>query len=59
VDRWQKSYDDERGGWKNVLIHKSGSPERGQGWQKVADTLNSIKGFHVSGRAVRDKIMYL
>ena len=44
---------------KNVLVHKSGSQERGQGWQKVADTLNPIEGFNLSGRAVRDKIMAL
>ena len=41
---------------KNVLIHKSGTQERSNGWQKVADTLNTIEGFHLTDRAVRDKI---
>lgn len=44
---------------QTILIHKPGSPERGQGWQKVADTLNNIDGFNVSGRAIRDKITAL
>ena len=44
---------------KSILLHKPGSQERGQGWQKVADTLNLIDGFIVTGRAVRDKIMAL
>ena len=44
---------------KNTLLHKPGSQERGQGWQKVADTLNLIDGFIVTSRAVRDKIMAL
>ena len=42
---------------KDVLVHKAGSQERGQGWQSVADTLNSIEEFILSGRSVRDKIM--
>lgn len=41
---------------KNVLLHKSGSQERGQAWQKVADELNALDGFHLTGRAVRDRI---
>ena len=44
---------------KSIPLHKPGSQERGQGWQKVADTLNLIDGFIVTGRAVRDKIMIL
>ena len=44
---------------KSVLLHKPGSQKRDQGWQKVADTLNLIDGFIVTGRAVRDKIMAL
>ena len=44
---------------KSILLHKAGSQERGQGWQKVADTLNLIDGFFFTGRAVRDKIMAL
>ena len=42
---------------KDVLVHKAGSQERGQGWQSVADTLNSIEEFILSGRSVRYKIM--
>ena len=41
---------------KNVFIHKSETQERSNGWQKVADTLNTIEGFHLTDRAVRDKI---
>ena len=44
---------------KSILLHKPGSQERGQGCQKVADTLNLIDGFFFTGRAVRDKIMAL
>ena len=44
---------------KSIPLHKPGSQERGQGCQKVADTLNLIDGFIVTGRAVRDKIMTL
>ena len=41
---------------KNVLSHKSGTQERSNGWQKVADALNDLEGFHLTDRAVRDKI---
>ena len=44
---------------KSILLHKPGSQERGQGWQKVAETLNLIDGFIVTFQAVRDKIMAL
>ena len=42
---------------KSILLHKPGSHGRGQGWQKVADTL--IEGFIVTSLVVRDKIMAL
>ena len=42
---------------KSILLHKPGSQERGQGWLKVADNLNLIDGFIVTGRVVQDKIM--
>ena len=41
---------------KSVLSHKSGTQERSNGWQKVADTLNTLEGFQLTDRAVRDKI---
>ena len=41
---------------KNVLVHKSETQERSNGWQKVADTLNPNEGFHLTDRAVRDKV---
>ena len=44
---------------KSIQLHKSGSQERGQGWKKVADTLNLIDRFIVTGQAVRGKIMAL
>ena len=44
---------------KSVLILKPGSQERGQAWQRVADKLNALDGFHLTGRAVRDRIMTL
>ena len=44
---------------QSILLHTPGSQERGQGWQKVADTMNLIDGFIVTDRAVRDKIMAL
>ena len=44
---------------KSLLVHKSGSQERGQGWQNVADTLNSLGEFHVTSRGIRDRIMNL
>ena len=56
MDRGEGSHDDARGDWKSVLVHKSVTQERSNGWQKVADTLNPIEGFHVTDRAIRDKI---
>ena len=44
---------------KSVLILKPGSQERGQAWQRVADELSALDGFHLTGRAVRDRIMTL
>ena len=44
---------------KSILLHKPGTQERGQGWQKLADNLNLIDGFIVTSRAVQDKIMAL
>ena len=44
---------------KSVLILKPGSQERGQAWQRVTDELNALDGFHLTGRAVRDRIMTL
>ena len=44
---------------KSVLILKPGSQERGQAWQRVADKLNALGGFHLTGRAVRDRIRTL
>ena len=41
----------------SILTHQAGSKERGQGWQKVAETLNTIEGFQVTGRDVRDRIL--
>ena len=43
----------------SVLTHKAGSKERGQGWQKVAETLNTVEGFQVISRGVRDRILTL
>lgn len=39
-----------------ILTHKTGSNERDQGWQKIAERLNAIEGFQVTSRGVRDKI---
>ena len=44
---------------KSVLVHKPGSLECGQGWQNVADNLNSLDEFRVNGRGIRDCIMNL
>ena len=44
---------------KSVLILKPGSQERGQAWQRVADELNALDRFHLTGRTVRDRIMTL
>ena len=44
---------------KSVLVHKPGSHERGQGWQNVADTVNSLDKFHVICRGTRNRIMNL
>ena len=44
---------------KSVLVLKHGTQERGQAWQRVADELNALDGFHLTGRAVRDRIMTL
>ena len=44
---------------KSILLHKPGSQQKDQGWKTVADTLNLINGFIVTGRAVWDKIMAL
>ena len=35
-----------------VLTHKSGSKERGQLWQQVAENLNQNDEFYVTNRAV-------
>ena len=43
----------------NVLVHKPGSQERGQGWYQVADTLNLLDDFHVTGRGIGDRTMNL
>ena len=43
----------------SILTHKAGSKERGQGWPKVVETLNTIEGFQVTGRGVRDRILTL
>ena len=40
----------------SILAYKAGSKGRGQGRQKVAETLNTIKGFQVTGQGVRDNI---
>ena len=39
-----------------VLSHKSGSKERGQLWQQVAENLNQNDDFYVTNRAVRDRL---
>ena len=44
---------------KSVHILKPRNQERGQAWQRVADELNALDGFHLTGRAVRDRIMTL
>ena len=44
---------------KSVLILKPNSQERCQAWQRVADELNALDRFHLTGRAVRDRIMTL
>ena len=43
----------------SILAHKAGSKERGQGWQKVAETLNTIERFQATGQGVRDRILTL
>ena len=40
-----------------VLVHKSGSKERGQLWQQVADSLNENEEIYVTARGVRDRLM--
>ena len=40
----------------NILTHKTGSNEREEGWQNVAETLNAIEGYQVTSRGVTDKI---
>ena len=40
-----------------ILTHMAGSKERGQGWQKAAEALNTIEGFQVTGRGVTDRIL--
>ena len=37
-----------------VFLHKSGSRERGQVWQKIAANLNGYPNFFVTLRAVRE-----
>ena len=44
---------------KGVLLHKSKSKERCQGWQDVADALNTHESFFVTSRAVRDRFTNL
>ena len=44
---------------EGVPQHKSGSKERGQGWQKVADVLNTLGGFTVNNRGLRDRLTNL
>ena len=39
-----------------VLAQKSGSKERGQLWQQVADALNENDDFYLTGRAVGDRL---
>ena len=40
----------------SILIHKAGSKERRQGWQKAVENLNTIKGFQVTGHGLKDRI---
>ena len=42
-----------------LMIHKAGSKGLGKGFQKVAETLNSIEGFQVTGRGIRDRTLTL
>ena len=39
-----------------VLTQKSGSKERGQLWQQVADALNENDNFYATARGVRDRL---
>ena len=43
----------------SILKHQASSKERGQGWQKVAETLNTIERFQVTGWGVKDRILTL
>lgn len=45
--------------WASVLIYKVGSKELGKGFQKVAETLNSIEGVQVTGRGIKDRTLTL
>ena len=42
-----------------MLIYKVGSKELGKGFQKVAQTLNSIEGVQVTGRGIKDRTLTL
>ena len=43
----------------SILTYKANSKECGKCWQKVAETLNTIEGFQVAGRGVRERIWSL
>ena len=60
--QWDKSNDVLMMGevlGASILAHKAGRKQCGQGWQKVAETLNTIKGFQSSDWGVRDRIFTL
>ena len=40
---------------QGIFTHKSGSRERGNIWQVIADNLNSHDGFQVTARGIRDR----
>ena len=42
---------------QDIFVHKAGSRERGNIWQLIATTLNSLEGFTVTSRSCRDHFL--
>ena len=49
----QKDFILKKGPAEGVFMQKQKSGVRGVGWQTVADHLNSLLGFEITGRSVR------
>lgn len=43
----------------SILTYKVGSKQRGQDWQKVVETLNTIEGLQVIGPGVKGRVLTL